>query len=59
MDRYTKHDQVTDDNSTETDYYMHDTEQLKPLTVRELLGLDLFSDADSMFALGGRATHLC
>ena len=31
---------------------MHNEDQLQPMTFSELLGLDLFRDADSMFSMG-------
>ena len=31
---------------------MHNEDQLQPMTFTELLGLDLFRDADSMFSMG-------
>ena len=31
---------------------MHNEDQLQPMTFTELLGLNLFHDADSMFSMG-------
>ncbi len=58
MDRYYQFDNITDKYNAESDYYMHQQEQLRPLTCTELIRQELFDDVDSMFSLGHKAGFL-
>jgi len=59
MDRYTEHTNTDRPDTPETDYYMETTQHLRPLTVRQLIGLNLFSDPDSLFSMGCGRNFLC
>jgi hypothetical protein len=59
MDRYTKYTDINTPDTQEADYYMNTNHHLMPMTVRQLANLDLFSDPDSLFAMGCGGNFLC
>ena len=59
MDRYTEYTDTDRPDTPEADYYMNTNENLLPMTFGELIGLDLFSDPDSLFAMGCGGSFLC
>jgi len=52
MDRYIEYTDTDRPDTPECDYYMETTLHLLPLTVSQLIGLDLFSDPDSLYGMG-------
>ena len=51
--------EYTNIDTPETEYYMNTNHHLLPMTVRQLTDLDLFSDPDSLFAMGCGGNFLC
>ena len=58
MDRYTEHTNIDRPDNQEADYYMDTHEHLLSMTFRQIIGLDLLDDPDSLFAMGG-GNFLC
>jgi len=59
MYRSTEYTNIDRPSTHEADYYMDTNHYLLPMTVRQLTNLDLFSDPDSLFAMGCGGNFLC